>query len=113
MDDEGYDATYNDVTKTFTDNGDPIRTRTDMKPVGLKKGLSPVRLGIGIYGGAEWNFAGSTFLYWEAGFNYGITPQLYPESGHLAELQEDGSFINLDIKNNPQHIIEIKIGLLF
>ncbi len=116
MDDEGHDATYNGTlaTPTFTDNAvNTYPNRTDMKPVGLKKGLSPVRMGIGIYGGAEWNFTGSTFLYWEAGFNYGITPQLYPESGHLAERQEDGSFINLDIKNNPQHIIEIKMGLLF
>jgi hypothetical protein len=121
MDDEGYSASYNaEATGAKFQRlaGANTRTQTDMKPITLKKGLSQVRTGIGFYGGAEWNFTGSTFLYGELGFNYGVTPALYQTSGHLAEQVTDSdgnvtNYNNLDIKNNPQHIIELKIGLLF
>ena len=115
MDDTGYDSKYD--AGTFTRTASSERTQENMKPLGLKKGLSPVRLGIGIYGGAEWNFTGNTFLFAEAGFNYGVTPNLYPTSGHLADKvgnDTDGyTYSNLDIKSNPQHIFELKVGLLF
>ncbi|WP_070137625.1 outer membrane beta-barrel protein [Crocinitomix algicola] len=122
MDDEGYDAKY------MRNNDDPAQsdfyTTTpltslkveNMKPDAIKKGLAQVRTAIGIYGGAEWNFTGNTFLYGEIGFNYGITPALYQKSSHLVERTGepgDYSYSQLDIKNNPQHIIELKIGLLF
>ena len=116
MDDEGYESQYNAVTNAFTRTGTSIVTKPDMKPDAVKKGLSAVRTGIGIYGGAEWNFTGNTFLYGELGFNYGITPVLYQKSSHLVDRVDDGSSISLsqlDVQNNPQHIIELKIGLLF
>lgn len=118
MDDTGYRAEYDQVTGAFDriiDGTAPIsETKTDMKPVTAIKGLVPVRLGIGIYGGAEWNFTGNTHLYFEGGFNYGITPALQGESNHLANKRDiDGTYENLDVKNNPQHIIEVKVGLLF
>lgn len=118
MDDTGYDADYDAATGSFDRISTSARTQENMKPTTLKKGLSQVRTGIGIYGGAEWNFTGNTFLYSEIGFNYGITPSLYQKSGHLVDKTDgatDGTFEyrNLDIKNNPQHIIELKIGLLF
>ncbi len=120
MDDEGFSADYDPSTGAFA----PIasaerRTQTDMKPVAFKKGLAQVKTAIGIYGGAEWNFTGSTFLYGEIGFNYGITPALYQRSSHLVDREEStqtaGTFTQsqLDIRNNPQHLIEFKIGLLF
>jgi len=119
MDDFGRDADYDPTLKTFTTNS-PLseRTMTNMKPEGLKKELSPVKMGIGVYGGAEWNFTGNTFLYAEIGFNYGILPQLYPVSGNLADKVETSTagtytYSNLDIKNNPQHLVEFKLGLLF
>lgn len=119
MDDTGYDAAYNDADGSFIQVSEAGRTQENMKPTALKKGLSLIRTGIGIYGGAEWNFTGSTFLYSEIGFNFGITPSLYQKSSHLADKVEStttpGTFeySNLDIKNNPQHIIELKFGLLF
>jgi hypothetical protein len=124
MDDEGYAAHYSPTSDIYDRNADATTTNTlntNMKPVSLIKGLNPVRLGIGIYGGAEWNFTGSTFLYWEAGFNYGILPGLQIKSTHLLNqvATDDGSGnftysdSQLDIKNNPQHIFEIKMGLLF
>ena len=117
MDDEGYAAAYDPATDTYVRTAAGKNTlNTNMKPVTVLKGLTPVRLGIGIYGGAEWNFTGNTFLYMEGGFNYGITPSMQIESGHLVNQTNDGTTIArapLNIKNNPQHIIEIKVGLLF
>lgn len=119
MDDTGRDADYDPINKTFTTISPIVeRTMTDMKPEGIKKELSPVKVGIGIAGGAEWNFTGNTFLYAELGFTYGVTPMLYPVSGNLADKVETSTpgtytYSNLDIKNNPQHMIELKVGLLF
>jgi hypothetical protein len=126
MDDEGYDAAYDQATDSYIRTGSAKHTlNSDMKPNTVLKGLTPIRLGIGVYGGAEWNFTGNTFLYLEGGFNYGVTPSMQIKSGHLANQMDDGSGTDgtygsgvlsrakLDIKNNPQHIIEIKLGLLF
>jgi len=56
-------------------------------------------------------------LYAEAGFIYGITPSLWQESGHLVETElKNGKYKTveaLDVKNNPMHTFELKIGLLF
>jgi Outer membrane protein beta-barrel domain len=117
FDDEGYDAAFDQSTDKFVRTGTATHTlNQDMKPATLLKGLTPVRLGIGIYGGAEWNFTGNTYLYLEGGFNYGVTPSMQIESGHLVNQEVNNgvySRLPLDIKNNPQHIIEIKLGLLF
>lgn len=118
MDDLGRDANYDPVSKSFTTLA-PISERTmeNMKPDGFKKELSIVKTAIGVYAGAEWNFTGNTFLYLEAGFNYGIIPQLYSKSSTLVDKVETtpGSYTysNLEIDNNPQHMMEIKVGLLF
>ncbi|MBK6526736.1 MAG: outer membrane beta-barrel protein [Crocinitomicaceae bacterium] len=114
MDDFGRDAKWNATSQTFSTNL-PLAERTmeNMKPEGLKKELAPIKAGIGIYGGAEWNFTGNTFLYMEGGFNYGVGPQLYSKSGNLADKQDAGTFSNLNLGTNPQHLIEIKLGLLF
>ena len=119
MDDTGYEANYDSNNGTFEQINSDTKKMENMKPTAIKKGLSLVRTGIGIYGGAEWNFTGNTFLYSEIGFNYGITPALYQRSSHLVDKSEDAtdpdgfSYTQLDIRNNPQHIIELKIGLLF
>ena len=124
MDDTGYESMYDrnaSAVGEFTQESTSAILKENMKPSTIKKGLSQVKTAVGFYGGAEWNFTGNTFLYAEAGFNYGITPQLYQESSHLAEqtIMNPGaedqtiSYANLDIKNNPQHMIELKIGLLF
>jgi len=125
FDDTGFDAMYSPTAGSFARTGTTEHSlRADMKPVTLLKGLTPIRTAIGIYGGAEWNFTGSTFLYMEAGFNYGITPSMQITSGHLVNQVSDApagsayetgalTRMALDIKNNPQHIFEIKVGLLF
>lgn len=119
MDDTGFDADYDVATGSFTRLSNTFRVQENMKPVTVKKELAQIRTGIGIYGGAEWNFTGSTFLFAEIGFNYGITPSLYQTSSTLVDKVETSpgsgiyEYSNLDIKNNPQHIFEIKVGLLF
>jgi len=118
MDDEGYESKYNQITKEFNRTGTNPITKTDMKPLGIKKGLSPFRMGIGMYGGTEWNFTGNTFLFAEAGFNYGVTPVLWQESGHLSSKTtgvtgNPNTYENLNVKSNPMHTFELKIGLLF
>lgn len=113
MNDKGYTSYYDYNTGEFNRTGSEISELTNMKPDAFKKGLSFVRLGVGVYGGAEWNFTGSTFLFGELGFNYGATPVLYQKSSHLAEKLDNGSYENLDVKSNPQHMFELKIGLLF
>jgi hypothetical protein len=117
MDDTGFDADYDFVSGDFTRLTNPFRVQENLKPVSVKKELALIRTGIGIYGGAEWNFTGSTFLYAELGFNYGITPSLYQTSSTLVDRVETSpgnyTYSSLDIQNNPQHIIEIKFGLLF
>ncbi len=117
FDDTGFDASYNPTTGGFEQITTNSRTIENLKPVTVKKGLALIRTGIGIYGGSEWNFTGNTFLYAEGGFNFGISPALFQRSSHLVERIDngDGTFTNnsLDVQNNPQHIIEIKFGLLF
>lgn len=117
MDDTGFDSDYDPATGSFTRLTSNFRVQENLKPVSVKKELAQIRTGIGIYGGAEWNFTGSTFLYAELGFNYGITPSLYQTSSTLVDKVETSpgnfTYSSLDIKNNPQHIIEIKFGLLF
>ena len=118
FDDEGYDAAYDSGSNSFVRTGSATHTlNQDMKPETIIKGLNPIRMGIGMYGGAQWNFTGNTYLFMEAGFNYGIIPSMQKVSGHLVNQTNDGMGTiereQLDIKNNPQHVIEIKVGLLF
>ena len=116
MDDEGYLADYDPNTGFFESDSETLSELDNMKPETIKKGLSAVRLGVGVYGGAEWNFTGSTFLFTEFGFNYGVTPILYQKSEHLVDkitTTAGDTYENLDVKSNPQHMFELKVGLLF
>ncbi|MDX1350372.1 MAG: outer membrane beta-barrel protein [Putridiphycobacter sp.] len=121
FEDKGYDARYytsaDGASSTFeTVSGATEITNSNMKPDIFKKGLSLARLGIGVYGGTQWNFTGNTFLFAEFGFIYGVTPIVYQKSEHLVDKIEDGAgfrYENLDVKSNPQHMFELKVGLLF
>ena len=83
MEDTGFEASYDQNTGEFARIGSSEIVKENMKPVTVLKGLTPVRLGLGIYGGAEWNLRQYFSIYAEGGFNYGITPALQIESGHL------------------------------
>ncbi len=116
MNDEGHLAKYDPNTGFFQSDSKELITQENMKPELVKKDLSLVKVGIGVYGGAEWNFTGNTFLFGEFGFNYGVTPVLNRKSGHLVDRVDtngDITYENLNVKSNPQHIFELKVGLLF
>jgi len=118
FEDEGFDAKFNRTNNTFTDvAGASIRTQENMTSLGAKKELTPFRATVAMYAGFEWNFTGNTFMYTEIGFNYGVMKQLYSVSGNLVDKITPATgpveHRKLDIQNNPQHIIEIKVGLLF
>ena len=116
MDDEGFQSKKNG--ESFERLESNTETIKNMQPESFKKGLSTVKMGIGVYAGAEWNFTGNTNLFVEAGFNYGVTPSLWQKSGHLVEttLESKNNYSTkeaLDVKNNPMHTFELKVGLLF
>ncbi|MFK8045955.1 MAG: outer membrane beta-barrel protein [Crocinitomicaceae bacterium] len=119
MDDSGYEAKYrlsSDPNSSTFESSTIETTNENMKPESLKKGLSLARMGVGIYGGSQWNFTGNTFLFAELGFVYGFTPIIYQKSEHLVDKIQDGTgfrYENLDVKSNPQHMFELKVGLLF
>ncbi len=124
MDDEGYDAKYkisaDGSNSTFERSSNTTEiSNLNMKPDIVKKGLSLARLGIGVYGGSQWNFTGNTFLFAELGFIYGITPIVYRKSEHLVDKIPDTSvagdfrYENLNVQSNFQHMFELKVGLLF
>lgn len=118
MDDEGFESTK-DANNKFVRDAVSTVTKENMQPNTIKKGLALMNVGIGIYGGAEWNFTGNTNLFVEAGFVYGVTPNLWQKSEHLVETAFDASSNKydrvdlLDVKNNPMHTFELKVGLLF
>ncbi len=117
MDDEGFESKKDG--SSFERIANNTITIEDMQPESFKKGLSTVKMGIGVYAGAEWNFTGNTNLFIEAGFNYGVTPSLWQKSGHLTETKLNTTTASyktidaLDVKNNPMHTFEFKVGLLF
>jgi len=64
--DQGFNLTGDSIT------GVPVAQRNDnMKASG---DMFFIRSTIGISGGAEWNFTGTTSIYAEIGFHFGVTP---------------------------------------
>ena len=117
--DDGKDAAYDPNTQLFSEiTTSTLRTRDNMKPVGLKKGLSPVRLGIGMYLGTEWNFTGSTSLAVEIGYYYGFTPLHLDRKTEKTTLYtaavENGTSTDNNFSNQAtQTQLMLKVSLLF
>lgn len=79
-----------------------------------------LRSTIGISGGAEWNFTGTTSVYAEIGFHYGFTPVHYGESVAGADKERDmtlfqinGGTADYTTMAAKQKQILLKIGILF
>lgn len=71
---------------------------------------------IGIAGGAEWNFVGSTCLVAEIGFYYGITPLYYNRKNpYLATIDQVGGVPQERFISNAakQSQLQLKISFLF
>jgi hypothetical protein len=113
--------TIND--KGFNVGGDTLggaevsQTNNTMK---AKSDMFFLRSTIGIAGGAEWNFTGSTSLYAEIGFYYGFTPVHYGEAVTGDDKERDmtlftynGSTADYTTLSAKQKQILLKVGILF
>lgn len=73
---------------------------------------------VGVAGGAEWNFTGSTCLMAEIGYYYGITPLYYQRDNSYMYVYETNNSTNLPerkgISNKAtQGQLQLKISILF
>lgn len=71
---------------------------------------------VGIAGGAEWNFTGSTCLVAEIGYYYGITPLYYNRNNaYLFNYEtENGVVVQKPISNKAtQGQLQLKVSILF
>lgn len=68
---------------------------------------------VGIAGGAEWNFTGSTCLMAEIGYYYGITPLYYGRNNpYLHTVEADGTIKGVSNKAT-QGQLQLKVSILF
>lgn len=67
---------------------------------------------VGISGGAEWNFTGSTCLAAEIGYYYGITPLYYNRSNSYLFTAEGGQITPINNKAT-QGQLQLKVSILF
>jgi len=72
---------------------------------------------VGIAGGAEWNFAGTTCLMLEVGYYYGITPLYYNRDNaylHVMEPDVNGNIMRTSVSNKAtQGQLQFKLSVLF
>jgi hypothetical protein len=109
--------------KGFNVGGDTLggaevsQTNSDMK---AKSDMVFLRATIGIAGGAEWNFTGTTSLYAEIGFYYGFTPVHYGEAVTGDDRERDmtmfsynGTTADYTTFSAKQKQVLLKVGILF
>lgn len=73
---------------------------------------------VGLVGGAEWNFVGSTCLVGELGFYYGFTPLHLDKSDGKTTLTTDATNPNSDDASHfsnqaTQTQLQLKLSILF
>lgn len=72
---------------------------------------------VGVAGGAEWNFTGSTCLMAEIGYYYGITPLYYNRDNAYMftyEADQNGTMVQRPVSNKAtQGQLQLKISILF
>ncbi len=90
-------------------------TSTENEKLDLTSAVQPVRLGLKIGGGAEYNFSGSTSMYFEVNYNHYFTNGLRKESKetYLNALDYvDKTFENVGAKAIPGSV-SLTVGILF
>lgn len=109
------------LANKFTDQGANIdatgtvintEENKDMRASGE---MFPVKSAVGLAGGAEWNFIGSTVLVGEIGYYYGFTP-LYNNRTFLADTGGDNNGIGNDTyfaNKATQMQLMFKLSILF
>ena len=109
--------------QTFSGTGeltDLSGGKTELKDMEPETELSFYRATLGLTGGAEWNFSGSTSLVAELGYYYGFTP-IYRsealtgnESKNMSFFQQhDNNLIAFKTFDTRQQQILLKISILF
>ncbi|MDX2361050.1 MAG: outer membrane beta-barrel protein [Crocinitomicaceae bacterium] len=112
------------VSNKFTDTGNNIDASDlsvvntdDNKDMKAKNEMFPIKSAVGLSGGAEWNFTGSTVLMAEIGYYYGFTP-LYNKRTYMVNA---GGPNNTDPDGNSQYFankatqsqLMFKVSVLF
>lgn len=90
-------------------------TSTQNEKLDLTSAVQPVRLGLKIGGGAEYNFSGSTSMYFEINYNHYFTNALRKESRetYLNTFDYvDKAFENVGAKAVPGSV-SLTVGVLF
>ena len=88
---------------------------SDNTDIDLGKGTQPIRVGLLVGGGAEYNISGSTSLFFALHYHYFATNALTREQGedYLREINENtGEFQNVGAKSIPGSV-SLTIGVLF
>lgn len=91
----------------------PAYTATDNNALNLKNGVQPIRLGISIGGGAEYNFSGSTSLVFGLTYDHYFTNALKSKDQYLRRLATDGVTLEEIEQKATLGGIRISVGILF
>ena len=79
----------------------------------LSQGTQPFRAGLSLGAGAEYNFSGSTSLFFQVNWNYFVTNMLTKQDNEkYLRTFDDGVFEKLGAKSIPGRV-SISVGILF
>lgn len=109
--------------QTFDQNGELINLsegKTQLQDMEPENELSFYKATVGLAGGAEWNFSGSTSLVAELGYYYGFTP-IYRSEALTGNNSKNMSFFQQNENNSvsyktfdtSQQQILLKVSILF
>lgn len=111
VEDKGYTETINDFDLTN------LGASVSQKNMKSKNSVVFYKGSVGIAGGAEWNFTGSTCLSAEIGYYYGITPLYYNrDNAYLFTNETDasGNVTRKGVSNKAtQGQLQLKVSILF
>lgn len=95
----------------------PVVSADENKGMKASNEMVFYRGSVGIAGGAEWNFTGTTCLMLEVGYYYGITPLYYNRDNAYLVVDGDPTTPNLDRKGvsnkATQGQLQFKVSVLF
>ena len=84
-----------------------------MEDLDLSSGTQPFRAGLSLGAGAEYNFSGSTSLFFQVNWNYFVTNVLTKQDNEkYLRTYDDGVFEPLGAKSIPGRV-SITVGILF
>lgn len=95
----------------------PVYQLVDNKAMKASNEVVFYKGSVGIAGGAEWNFTGTTCLMLEVGYYYGITPLYYNRDNaymHVLEPDNSGAIVRTNVSNKAtQGQLQFKVSVLF